>query len=158
PRYARGADLRRRGPLRSRQQLPASRRVRGRVRRPRRCRRAPLGTNLLDRLTVVLAVALVLGAIVGVTLGALGAGGSILAVPVLVHVAGVPVSGAAATALVALGAAAAMGAPGRRRNVDWRVAAWFVASGALAALAGAVLGRRIPDDALLLGFSALVLV
>jgi hypothetical protein len=47
---------------------------------------------------VIVALA-VLGVVIGLTLGALGAGGSILAVPVPVHVAGLP---AAATAVAVL--------------------------------------------------------
>ncbi|MGE3621962.1 MAG: TSUP family transporter [Acidimicrobiia bacterium] len=103
-------------------------------------------------------VAVALGAVIGLTLGALGAGGSILAVPVLVHLVGLPVGTATATSLVAVGAAAAAASLGHRRQVRFDVAGWFVAAGALGALGGAAAGRRLDDDVLLLAFSALVLV
>jgi uncharacterized protein len=103
-------------------------------------------------------VALVaLGLLIGLTLGALGAGGSILAVPVLVHVAGLPAGAATATSLVAVGSAAALAASGHRRNVRLDVALWFVPTGFVGALMGAIVGTHLHDDALLLAFSALML-
>jgi uncharacterized membrane protein YfcA len=105
--------------------------------------------------TVVLVVG---GLLIGLTLGALGAGGSILAVPVLVHVAGLSAPAATATSLVAVGSAAALAAAGHRRNVRLEVAAWFVPTGFAGALIGAAIGRRLDDGPLLLAFSALMLV
>ena len=99
-----------------------------------------------------------LGLVIGLTLGALGAGGSILAVPVLVHVAGLPAPAATATSLVAVGSAAALAATGHRRNVRVEVALWFVPTGFVGALVGARVGEHVDDDALLLAFSALMLV
>lgn len=103
-------------------------------------------------------LAIALGILIGLTLGALGAGGSILAVPVLVHLLGLSVPTATATSLVAVGSAAAVGAWGHRRRVDRALAGWFVAVGGLGAVGGAALGRRLADDVVLLAFSALVLV
>jgi hypothetical protein len=60
----------------------------------------------------VIVLLLVLGILIGLTLGALGAGGSILAVPLLVHVAGLSAPTATATSLVAVGSAAALAASG----------------------------------------------
>jgi uncharacterized membrane protein YfcA len=99
-----------------------------------------------------------LGVLIGLTLGALGAGGSILAVPVLAHVAGLSAAAATATSLVAVGSAAAMGAVGHRSNVRLHVAAWFVPTGFLGAIVGSAVGRRIADEPLLLLFSGLMLV
>ncbi|HEX6658074.1 MAG TPA: sulfite exporter TauE/SafE family protein [Ilumatobacter sp.] len=101
---------------------------------------------------------IVLGVAIGLTLGALGAGGSILAVPVLVHVAGLSATAATATSLVAVGSAAALAATGRRRNVRLDVALWFVPTGVVGALIGASVGSHLSDDALLMAFSALMLV
>lgn len=106
----------------------------------------------------MLALAIALGVAIGLTLGALGAGGSILAVPVLVQVVGLPVSAATATSLVAVGSAAAAGAVGHRSRVQWPIAAAFIATGAVGALGGAAVGRRLDEDVMLLGFSALMLV
>lgn len=98
------------------------------------------------------------GVLIGLTLGSLGAGGSILAVPVLVHLAGLSASAATATSLVAVGAAAALGASGHRRNARLDVALWFVPTGFAGALAGAAVNDHVGDDLLLLGFSALMIV
>ena len=49
-----------------------------------------------------MALAIVLGLAIGLALGSLGGGGSILAVPVLVHFAGQSAGAATATSLVAV--------------------------------------------------------
>jgi uncharacterized membrane protein YfcA len=104
-------------------------------------------------------VALVaLGVLIGMSLGALGAGGSILAVPVLVHVAGLSVPTATATSLVAVGSAAALAASGHRNHVRVDVALWFVPTGFVGALIGASVGNHLDEHALLLAFSVLMLV
>jgi uncharacterized membrane protein YfcA len=100
----------------------------------------------------------VLGVVIGLTLGSLGAGGSILAVPVLVHVAGLSASTATATSLVAVGSAAALAATGHRRQVRLDVAVWFIPTGFVGAIIGAAAGKHLQDNALLLAFSALMLV
>lgn len=100
-------------------------------------------------------LAIVLGFVIGITLGALGAGGSILAVPVLVHIVGLDVPVATATSLVAVGSAAlvAAGSRGHRPNVRWDITTWFVAAGTLGAIAGAAVGRRVDGDSLMVAFS-----
>lgn len=105
-------------------------------------------------------LAVLFGAIIGLTLGALGAGGSILAVPVLVHILGLGVHEATATSLVAVGAAALAAAlsSGHRHHIRWDIVGWFVAAGALGSIAGAALGRRVDGGLLLIGFSALMLL
>jgi uncharacterized membrane protein YfcA len=108
--------------------------------------------------TGVILVLVVLGLLIGATLGALGAGGSILAVPVLVHVAGLPAAEATATSLVAVGSAAALGAAGHRRHLRLDVAAWFVPTGFVGALLGARVGRQLDDTTLLLAFSVLMMI
>ena len=99
----------------------------------------------------------VVGVLIGLTLGALGAGGSILAVPVLVHVAGLSAAAATATSLVAVGSAAALAATGHRRRSRLDLALWFVPTGFVGALIGARVGNHLGDDVLLLAFSALML-
>jgi uncharacterized membrane protein YfcA len=105
-------------------------------------------------------IAVVLGLAIGVALGALGGGGSILAVPVLAHIAGQSVTAATATSLVAVGAAAAVGSISHARagRVRWGAAAAFVATGVAGSWAGAGLNEQIDGDVLLLAFSVLVLV
>lgn len=104
--------------------------------------------------------AIALGLVIGLALGALGGGGSILAVPVLAHLAGQSAPAATATALVAVGVSAAVGSVGhaRRGNVRWGAAAVFVATGVAGSWLGTMLNGRLDGDVLLLAFSGLVLV
>ncbi|WP_236828865.1 MULTISPECIES: TSUP family transporter, partial [unclassified Blastococcus] len=71
---------------------------------------------MLIALTVALAV------VVGVTLGLLGGGGSILMVPLLVYVAGMDAKEAIAASLVVVGVTAAVSVVGHARagRVRWR--------------------------------------
>lgn len=106
----------------------------------------------------MIALAVLLGALIGATLGALGAGGSILAVPVLVHVLGLSVATATATSLVSVGSAAVASSIPQRANVRWGIAGAFVAVGAPGAFVGKLLGERLDSDVLLLAFSVLMIV
>jgi uncharacterized membrane protein YfcA len=113
---------------------------------------------VLGRSTVIAAIGL--GLVIGLALGSLGGGGSIHAVPVLVHIAGQGAGAATATSLVAVAAASAVGSlpHARTGNVRWGAAATFVATGIAGSWAGASLNERLDDDVLLLAFSGLVLV
>lgn len=95
------------------------------------------------------------GLVIGLTLGLLGGGGSILAVPALVYGVGLPVRQAIPISLVVVGLAAAVGlaARGRERTVRWPIAAVFGAAGAVAAFAGAAVGRLVSAQVLLLSFA-----
>lgn len=105
-------------------------------------------------------LAILLGLVIGLALGSLGGGGSILAVPVLVHLAGQGAGAATATSLVAVAvASAAASVPhARSGNVRWGPAATFVGTGVLGSWVGTSLNGRLEDDVLLLAFSGLVLV
>ncbi len=82
----------------------------------------------------------VLAALVGISLGTLGGGGSILAVPILVYVARLPAKEAIASSLLIVGGTSAVGAfrHWRYRNIDVRAALLFGA----ASMGGAFLGGR----------------
>ena len=101
-----------------------------------------------------------LGFPVGVALGALGGGGSILAVPVLVFVGGLTPASATSTSLVVVGVASLLGAYGHWRSGRVRIGAGltFGLVGIGGSLAGSALNRRLDGDVLLLAFSALILV
>lgn len=101
-----------------------------------------------------------LGFLIGVSLGALGGGGSILAVPVLVFVAGQTPSAATTTSLVVVGVASLIGAFGHWRSGRVRVAPGLVFGfvGIAGSLAGTALNRRLDGDVLLLAFAGLTLV
>lgn len=101
-----------------------------------------------------------LGLLVGLSLGALGSGGSILAVPVLVYAAGQTPQEATAGSLLLVGTAAMTGLwkhvrAGRVRAGTGTI---FGLTGIGGSLAGTALNRRIDPDVLLLGFSVLILV
>lgn len=99
-----------------------------------------------------------LGLVIGVLLGLLGAGGSILAVPALVYVAGVPLKAAIPTSLLVVGVSAVAAViPRLRGQVQWRIAAVVGASGIPAAFAGAALNRALHERVVLVGF-ALIMV
>jgi uncharacterized membrane protein YfcA len=101
-----------------------------------------------------------LGLLIGLSLGALGSGGSILAVPALVYVAGQTPQEATAASLLLVGSAAAVGlrAHARGRRVRFATGAAFGLSGIGGSIVGTALNRRIDGDVLLLAFSGLILV
>ncbi|GGQ31981.1 sulfite exporter TauE/SafE family protein [Streptosporangium pseudovulgare] len=104
--------------------------------------------------------ALGLGAVIGILLGLLGGGGSILAVPALVYGAGLPLDSAVPASLLVVGVSSATAALPRIRahQVRWRIAAVFGGAGAVAAFGGAALNRLLPPQAILIGFAALMAV
>ncbi|MGR6319123.1 sulfite exporter TauE/SafE family protein [Micromonospora soli] len=108
-------------------------------------------TSLL--LTVGLAV------LIGVSLGLLGGGGSILAVPLLVYVAGLPAKEAIATSLLVVGVTSAVGVlpHARAGRVRWRTGLTFGLAGMTGAYAGGRLAEFIPAGFLLTGFAVMML-
>ncbi len=101
-----------------------------------------------------------LGLLIGLSLGALGGGGSILAVPALVYAAGQDPKQATVSSLLLVGAASAVGLIGHYRAgrvaVDTGVA--FGLAGIGGALAGAAVNRRLDSNVLLLAFAGLVVI
>ena len=103
--------------------------------------------------------ALGFGALIGLSLGALGAGGSILTVPILVYAMGVPVQSAAGTSLAVVGLNALVGALDhlRRGRSLPKTGLAFGLSGLLGALAGAWLNHHLRADVVLTLFAMLML-
>jgi uncharacterized membrane protein YfcA len=101
-----------------------------------------------------------LGFLIGLSLGALGGGGSILAVPVLVYAAGQDPQAATATSLFLVGTASLVGMVGHWRAGRVRVGTGvaFGLAGVGGSLAGSALNQQMDPDLLLLGFSGLVLL
>lgn len=99
-------------------------------------------------------------ALVGLSLGLLGSGGSILTVPVLVYLAGRDERQAVVESLVIVGAIAAAGAlvQLRRGHVDLRWAAYLVGPGLVGAWFGAELHKHVPERVTALAFALLVLL
>jgi uncharacterized membrane protein YfcA len=107
------------------------------------------------------ALALGSGSLIGLVLGLIGGGGSILAVPLLVYAVGVPSAhvaiGTAAFA-VAVNAATSLGLHARRVKIRWPCALVFSAAGIGGALAGAAAGKAIDGQKLLALFGLLMIV
>ena len=104
-------------------------------------------------------LAIALGAIIGVMLALTGAGGGVLAIPLLVFGLHLPVQQAAPVGLVAVGLAAALGATLglRQRIVRYRAAGLIGVAGMLVAPLGVFMAQRLPNRPLLAAF-ALVLI
>jgi len=99
------------------------------------------------------------GALVGFTLGLFGGGGSILAVPLMVYLVGVPVAHIAigtSAVVVAVNAATNLVVHARRGNVVWPCALIYSAAGVLGALVGAMLGKALDGEKLLFLFALLM--
>ena len=109
---------------------------------------------------MTLALALVLGSLIGVSLGLIGGGGSILAVPVLAYVAGVEPHQAITMSLLIVGASALTGSLSHHGdgNLDVRTALLFGAAGFPGAWLGSALSKSMKGEFLLLLFGALMLV
>jgi uncharacterized protein len=109
----------------------------------------------------VLPVTLLLasGALIGVLLGLIGGGGSILAVPLLVYVVGVPsahVAVGTSAVAVALNAASGLASHARLGTVKWPCALVFSAVGVAGAFLGASLGKQLDGSHLLALFGLLM--
>lgn len=104
-------------------------------------------------------VAIALGLLVGLSLGALGGGGSTLAVPILVFVAGLAAQDATSASLLVVGVASAIGAWGHHRNGRVRLGAGvgFGAAGIVGSRIGTSINQSLDETVLLLAFSALIL-
>jgi uncharacterized membrane protein YfcA len=95
---------------------------------------------------------------IGVTLGLLGGGGSVLTVPLLLAL-GVAPKPAIALSLGVVGAtsAVAVASHARAGHVDWRAAGLLLPAVALGGFAGGRAAGGFSDGALLLGFAGLML-
>lgn len=106
------------------------------------------------------ALGLFSGSIVGFSLGLVGGGGSILAVPLLLYLVGVPSAhvaiGTSAFA-VAANAATNLVAHARMKTVKWRCATVFAASGMLGSYGGSSLSK-IVDGPKLIGLFAILML
>ena len=107
----------------------------------------------------MLIVAIPVGLLIGLSLGALGGGGSILTVPALVYLLGMDTRAATTGSLIIVGVTAVFGMLAHRRDGHVRVlqGVVFGALGAAGAVAGTRLSLAVPPDVLLAGFAVLML-
>jgi uncharacterized protein len=107
----------------------------------------------------VTVIAWLAAALIGLTLGLLGAGGSIVTVPVLVYVLGQPDKTAIAASLAIVGGIATAGAlhASLRHRVDWRSVVLFGGAGMPGASMGAWLARFASGNVQLATFAVVML-
>lgn len=106
-------------------------------------------------------VVLASGALVGFSLGLIGGGGSILAMPLLLYTVGLrDIHLAIGTGALAVSANAYINLVGHalKQHVWWRCACVFAACGAIGAFLGSSLGKLIDGDWMLFTFGLLMLV
>ena len=107
------------------------------------------------------ALGLLSGSFVGFSLGLVGGGGSILAVPLMIYVVGVasPHVAIGTSALaVAINAAANLLSHARAGTVKWACAGTFAAAGIVGAYGGSTLSKMVDGGQLLALFAVLMLV
>ena len=105
------------------------------------------------------ALAIALSLLIGVSLGLLGGGGSILTTPILIYALGVEPKAAIATSLLVVGvtSAAALVPHARAGNVEWRTGVIFGVAGMAGAAAGGVLAGYLSATVLMLLFAGMML-
>ncbi|WP_020133863.1 sulfite exporter TauE/SafE family protein [Streptomyces sp. 351MFTsu5.1] len=107
----------------------------------------------------MIAVIIAASLLIGVSLGILGGGGSILTVPILIYLAGMETKEAIATSLFVVGVTSAAGVVSHARagRVRWRTGLLFGLAGMTGAYAGGRLAEFIPGGVLLLAFALMMI-
>lgn len=111
----------------------------------------------------ILPESVLLGSVVGIAFAPTGAGGTIIAVPLLIFGLHLAIADAAPIALLAVGVSAAMGAllALKQGKVRYRAASLLALAGLVASPLGVFLAQKIPDTflvllfAIVLGYAAL---
>lgn len=107
-----------------------------------------------------LALDVMLGFAIGLSLGLLGGGGSILTVPALVYLVGLSPQAAVTASLIIVGMNSAMGAFMHRSQgtLNWKVALVFGGTGMAMAYLAAGWSKALPSTTLMMLFAVLMLV
>lgn len=110
--------------------------------------------------TPILLLGLALAVLIGLSLGLLGGGGSILTVPILVYALGLETHEAMAMSLLVVGATslAALVPHARAGRVRWRTGLLFGATSMVGAFAAGRIAHYIPGVFLLLAFGGMMVV
>src|SRR5688572_10835374 len=111
-------------------------------------------------MSAIFIIGLILSAGIGLSLGLIGGGGSILTVPILVYFLGVTPHDAVGMSLAVVGATSLFGSflHYRLENLDLRSGFLFGAAGIVGAIVGSPLTNLVSPAALLLIFGILMLV
>jgi uncharacterized membrane protein YfcA len=105
-------------------------------------------------------LAIPLGIVIGLIVGAIGGGGAILGLPVLVYALGEQVGPASTASLIVVAIAAGIGAGALalRGHVCWRIALLFSAPAAAGSLLGTLANRAVSAKVLILCFVPIMLI
>jgi uncharacterized protein len=105
-------------------------------------------------------LALIGAIIIGLSLGLFGSGGSILTVPVLLYLIGMPAELAIASSLLIVAGISLFGSVhnGMKRLISWRHVLWFGIPGMLGTYGGAWVGTLVDSRWQLLVFALLMIV
>ena len=105
-------------------------------------------------------VVIPLGLLIGIALGALGGGGSILAVPALVHVLGQDPVSATTSSLIIVGITSLLSLPAHHRAHRVRVGqgVTFGLLGTAGSFAGSAVSRAVPGEVLMTVFAVLMVL
>jgi uncharacterized membrane protein YfcA len=103
---------------------------------------------------------LALGFGIGLSLGLMGGGGSLLTVPALVYLVGQTPQAAVTTSLAIVGANSLMGASFHRAQgtLNWKIALTFGGAGMLVSYLSAGLSKMMPEAFLLIAFAVIMLL
>lgn len=101
-----------------------------------------------------------LSLIIGLVVGLLGAGGSIMTTPLFIYAEKMPPVEAIASSLLVVAAASAFALirHGMRGHVQWRTGFIFGTSGMLSAFVGGQIGAHLPGEILLFAFSIIMAI
>ena len=110
-------------------------------------------------MSITFTVVVLLSTIVGLSLGLLGGGGSILTVPLLTYVADMEPKEAIAASLFVVGTTSVLStfAHARRGNVQWRTGLIFGGASMVGAFLGGLLGGFIPGVVLMIAFAVMMI-
>jgi uncharacterized protein len=99
-----------------------------------------------------------LALLIGVSLGMLGGGGSILTVPMLIYVAGMSPPSAIASSLIVVGVTSAIAATAHARagRVQWRTGVLFGLAGMIGAFVGGRASALVPPRVLMVLFALMM--
>jgi len=105
----------------------------------------------------VFALALIAGAVIGLALGALGGGGSVLAVPALIYLLGFTPAAATTASLIIVTATSltALYVHARDGHVAWKTGALFAAAGIVPAFLTGTVAGRLPQAVLTAAFAGI---
>lgn len=106
----------------------------------------------------MIALAAFLAVFIGMAVGVLGGGGSILTTPLLIYVLGFDAKQAIAASLFVVGVTSIFGLIGHARagRVVWRIGLLFGAAGMVGAFIGGQIGARLPSVLLLAAFAVMM--